>query len=170
MKKSTTVTTALLMLQVFVLSCNGQKSISNKDVPIVNTDLKTLKFTVKPADDWSDLFLRKSGWFGADGIFAIPRDGVDTAGAAKNQQTILLFSDTMIGEVINDSTVKPGFAMIHNSVAILKGGEPKKENIEFFWDKKADGSPAAVFTPSTPASKPGEYYWLGDGFVNPSKD
>ena len=160
----------LITLQVFVCSCKGQKSLGNKEPQLPNTDLKTLKFTVQAADDWSALFLRKSGWFGADGIFAIPMDGVDSAGAATSQETVLLFSDTMIGEVLNDSTVKPGFTMIHNSVAVLKGGEPKKENIEFFWDSKTDGTPLSLFVPSTPASKPGEYYWLGDGFVNPAKD
>ena len=171
MRKSTITTLVVLVMAVFVTSCNGQKSLSNKQVPPINTDLNILKFTVQEAKDWSELFLRKSGWFGADGIFAIPQDGVDSSGAAKNQETVLLFSDTMIGDVINDSTVKPGFAMIHNSVAILKGGEPKAENIEFYWDtKSSDGSPTGIFTPSTPASRPGDYYWLGDGFVNPSKE
>ena len=75
-------------MAVFVTSCNGQKSLSNKQAPPVNTDLNILKFTVQEAKDWSELFLRKSGWFGGDGIFAIPQDGVDSSGAAKNQETV----------------------------------------------------------------------------------
>lgn len=136
-----------------------------EDVRPINTDLSTLKFSVEEATDWSNLLLRKSGWVGGDGIFAIPNDGVDTADAAKNQETMLLFSDTILGDIINDS-IKPGFVMIHNTVAILKGGEPKKENIEFYWDKKSDGKPEAIFVPRTPNSQPKDYYWLGDGFVN----
>lgn len=148
------------------LACRSDKSVT-KNESKVNTDLTTLKFSVEEATDWSNLLLRKSGWIGGDGIFAIPHNGVDTADAAKNQETTLIFSDTILGDIVNDS-IKPGFVMIHNSVAILKGGEPKKENIEFYWDKKPDGKPQSLFVPKTPNSEPKDYYWLGDGFVNPA--
>ena len=84
--KNTTITILVVMMAVFVTSCNGQKSESNKQVPPVNTDLNTLKFTVQEAKEWSELFLRRSGWFGADGIFAIPQDGVDSSGADRNRK------------------------------------------------------------------------------------
>lgn len=133
----------------------------------VNTDLKTLRFTTEEATDWSALFLRSSGWIGGDGIFAIPNNGVDTAGAGKNQETVLLFSDTIFGDIINDS-IQPGFKMVHNSVAIIKGNEPVKDAIQFYVNKKDNGDPESMFIPSTPHSQPGDYYWLGDGFVNPA--
>ncbi len=149
------------------ISCTSDKTMRSEDPPAVNTNLTTLKFSVEEATDWTGLFLRKSGWFGGDGIFAIPLDGVDTSGAAKNQETLILFSDTVIGDIVNDS-LKTGFTMVHNSVALLKGGEAKKENIEFYYDKKANGKPESMFIPATPNAKPGDYYWLGDGFVNHS--
>ena len=156
--------TALWIASCLILffSCSSGNHISQQPV---NTDLASFKFTVEEATDWTNLFFRKSGWFGADGIFAIPENGVDTPGAAKNSETMLFFSDTMLGEIVNDS-LKPGYLMIHNSVAIIKGDEAKKENIQFSWNKKTDGKPVALFTPNTHSSKEGDYYWLGDGFVN----
>jgi len=149
------------------ISCKCSKS-KNTSADSINTDLTHLKFSVEEAVDWGNLFLRKSGWIGGDGIFAIPSNGVDTAGAGKNQETLILFSDTVIGDIVNDS-IQPGYKMIHNSVAIIKGNAPVKDNVQFYYNKKADGSPETIFIPKTPNSRPGDYYWLGDGFVNPSK-
>jgi hypothetical protein len=143
-------------------SCASGNHISQQPE---NADLASLRFTTEEATDWTNLFYRKSGWFGADGIFSIAESGVDTAGAGKDAETMLFFSDTMLGEIINDS-LKPGYMMIHNSVAIIKGDQPKNEKIEFYWNKKADGKPVALFTPNTPHAEEGDYYWLGDGFVN----
>jgi hypothetical protein len=147
------------------ISCTCSKSKTNTPADSVNTDLTHLKFSVEEATDWSNLFVRNSGWIGGDGIFSIPLTGVDTAGAGKNQETLLLFSDTIFGDIINDS-IQPGFKMIHNSVAIIKGNEPEKNNIEFYVDKKSNGDPESMFIPATQNSRPGDYYWLGDGFVN----
>ena len=38
---------------------------------IVKTDF-TISYTVKSAPEWTQLFYRKDGWFGGDGIFSIP--------------------------------------------------------------------------------------------------
>ena len=38
-------------------------------------DLTTLNYTIEEAPEWTSLFIRSSGWFGADGIYAIPSDG-----------------------------------------------------------------------------------------------
>lgn len=168
MKKIYSDINFLFICCVFVItSCKSNDSLSQATDKTINTDLKTLRFTVEEATDWSNLFLRHSGWIGADGIFAIPNNGVDTAGAGKNQETLLLFSDTIFGDIINDS-IQPGFKMVHNSVAILKGNEPVENNIAFYVDKKDNGDPESMFIPSTPNSQPGDYYWLGDGFVNPA--
>lgn len=149
---------------ITILSCSLLLGCGeNKDQKQVVTDLTTLHFTAEAAPEWTDLFFRKHGWFGADGIFSIPMNGIDTAGA-NNPETMLLFSDTMLGDIINDS-LQPGFKMIHNSVAILKNTEPDKNNLHFYWDS-VDGKPIGLFTPNTPHAKKGDYYWLGDGFVN----
>ncbi len=152
---------------MFILaSCTSGKHISKQPV---NTDLTSLKFTVEAADDWNNLFLRTSGWFGADGIFAIAKNGVDTMGAGRDGETTLLFSDTMFGDIVNDS-LQPGYTMVHNSVAILKGNKAVKDNLQFYINKKRDGKPESMFIPNTPTTKPGDYFWLGDGFVNNAKN
>ncbi|WP_303309589.1 DUF4185 domain-containing protein [Hymenobacter sp. BT730] len=153
-------------------ACSSDKSDSqSKGQPQpANTDITTLKFTVEPAPEWTALFKRTSGWFGADGIFAIPKNGVDTPGSGKSTETMLIFSDTMIGD-IKDGKLNPGQTMINNSVAVLKGGVPSTDNIRFYWDKDPNtGKHKSVFIPSTPNAQPGEYYWLGDGFVNTAKN
>ncbi|MFM8484996.1 MAG: hypothetical protein ACKOCH_01585, partial [Bacteroidota bacterium] len=56
--------------------------------------LKEPEIRVEQAPEWTNLFYRQSGWFGADGIFSIPLSGVDKPGNAGNSETLLLFSDT----------------------------------------------------------------------------
>jgi len=166
-KKHATIWRILIGGLLAVFSCTPQSCLPQKHLAPNNTNLTTLKFAVEEAIDWSDLFLRKTGWIGGDGIFAIPLNVVDTPGAGKNSETMLLFSDTVIGEIINDS-IKSGFKMIHNSIALIKGNEAVKDNIKFYYNKKSDGEPESLFIPNTPKSQPGDYYWLGDGFVNPA--
>jgi hypothetical protein len=151
-------TVIIILSFSLLLDCGG-----NNEKMQAATDLTTFHFTAAPAPEWTDLFFRQHGWFGADGIFSIPVNGIDTAGA-NNPETLLLFSDTMLGDIINDS-LQPGFKMIHNSVAILKNTEPDKNNLHFYWDS-VGGKPIGLFTPNTPHSEKGDYYWLGDGFVN----
>jgi hypothetical protein len=55
--------------------------------------------------------------------------------------------------------------MIHNSVAIVKDDDPAEDKIHFYWDSIND-KPIGLFTPNTPHSKKGDYYWMGDGFYN----
>ncbi|WP_066836279.1 DUF4185 domain-containing protein [Rufibacter ruber] len=162
---------AALLLLLSTASCSSEKIDSGEETQQkpVNTDINSLKFKVEEAPEWTALFKRNSGWFGADGIFAIPKNGVDTAGAGKSTETMLVFSDTMIGD-IKDGKLSPGYKMIHNSVAIIKGSTPSPENITFYWDKNAAGQHKSVFEPKTPATKDGDYYWLGDGFVNTAKN
>lgn len=147
------------------LSCTCSKSKNNTPSDSVNTDLNHLKFSVEEATDWSNLFVRNSGWIGGDGIFSIPLNGVDTAGAGIDQETLLLFSDTIFGDIVNDS-IQPGYKLVHNSAAIIKGDEPVTGNVAFYVNKKSNGDPESMFIPATPNSQPGDYYWLGDGFVN----
>lgn len=125
-------------------------------------ELNVNEFTASPAPEWSDLFLRKSGWLGGDGIFAIPFSGRD---AQKEDSVLFLFSDTVLGE-IDGAVLKPGFSLVNNSVALLKGKTPDHSNAEFRI-AGAGETHQAVFVPKS--DKPGKdtYFWLGDGFVNP---
>jgi hypothetical protein len=49
---------------------------------------------------------------------------------------------------------------------LLEGTEPSDTAVSFYWAKNDESAPTPLFLPSTPNSNPGEYYWLGDGFVN----
>lgn len=148
-----------------VVSCNNGKMKE----PVVNTDLEHLNFTTEVAADWTNLLKRNHGWFGGDGIFALVPSGKETHGAAKSEDALIWFSDTMLGDIIGDS-LQPGYVMINNSVSILKGGKPDSTAIRFLWDQDAQGKPASIFIPNTPATGPEEYYWLGDGFVNHARN
>ena len=129
------------------------------------TDLVNLKFTVSAAPEWSDLLKRDSGWFGGDGIYTIPLKGVRGKQAKTEDKVLFIFSDSMIGE-IRDHTMAPGFKMIHNAAAVLDGNKPLAGNIHFYWDKDSIGKPESIFIPHTPQTSKGDYFWLGDGFVD----
>ena len=132
--------------------------------PAATIPQKELRYTVEAAPEWTNLFYRKSGWFGADGIFSIPLSGVDKAGNAGNRETLLLFSDTYIGEVENNKP-KPGNRMVNNTVALVKGYSAHPDSISFFYKKDKDGAPQTFFVPeNTGGTK--QHFWLGDGFVN----
>lgn len=128
-------------------------------------DTVNLDFTVTEAPEWTALFDRTSGWFGADGIFAIPLSGVDRAGGGDS--TLLIFSDTMIGQ-IKEGELQGGWRMVNNTVAYLEGSEPREEKLHFHWKEEQDGRAGTLFVPATPSAEQGDYYWLGDGVVNPA--
>jgi hypothetical protein len=132
-------------------------------------DITTLKFSVTDATDWTNFFKRNSGWFGGDGIYTIPLNGKEEAPASSSAKTLFIFSDSMIGEVHND-TIAPGATMIHNAVAILQGNKPNVSKLFTWWDKDKKGKPESVFIPTTPRTEAKDYYWLGDGFANQKKD
>lgn len=128
----------------------------------------SLEFTVEEALEWDGLFTRSSGWFGGDGIFSIPLNGMEHEKAGEGSTILFLFSDSMIGEV-SDSTLS-GTTMVNNAVAYLKGSDPMEDSISFHWDHDNGGNPKTLFIPSTPAAEDGDYYWLGDAFVNQELD
>ena len=123
------------------------------------------KYTVEAAPDWTNLFKRTHGWFGADGIFSIPLSGIDKNNNEGNDSTLLLFSDTYIGDV-KDGKPMQGCTMVNNTIAYIKGNDPDPKNIQFKFKLDADKKPATFFVPqSTTTAKP-QLFWLGDGFVN----
>ncbi len=132
-------------------------------VPPVN--LTDLKFTVEPAPEWSALLKRQTGWFGGDGIYTIPLNGVENKASKANDKVLFIFSDSMIGKLEN-GTMAPGYKMIHNSVAYLKGNKPVDGQMNFSWDTDKKGEAESIFIPQTPQTIASDYYWLGDGFVN----
>ncbi|WP_170916623.1 DUF4185 domain-containing protein [Dyadobacter psychrophilus] len=151
---------SVLFLMAAMCSCGGDSSSKKEDVEVTRFNEKV--FTAEPATDWTNLFLRKSGWFGGDGIFAIPFSGKDSE---KNDSLLFLFSDTMVGEIRGDS-LKPGFVMINNSVALLKGKTADSSNLAFRMAREK-GAYKAIFSPKTNKPDKDTYFWLGDGFANP---
>jgi hypothetical protein len=126
-----------------------------------------IHFEVEPAPAWTALFKRSQGWFGGDGIFAIPFSGVDGSGTP-GDSILFLFSDTMHGE-IKDTVLQPGFSMVNNSVMVLKGKEADPNAAKFLINEK-DKKPFSLFVPSTPKTEKGDYYWLGDGLIDHAAD
>lgn len=144
-------------------SCNDtSQSQENEET---TTDIEHLSFEVEEAPEWTALFNKTSGWFGGDGIFAIPLNGKESETAQISTETMLIFSDTMIGE-IQVGQLQPGFTMVNNTVAYIKGSEPKEDAISFHWAENNEEKPVSLFTPETPSAEEVDYYWLGDGFVN----
>jgi hypothetical protein len=157
---------AILIFLLFTSACErpaspgrpAQDSQSQAKLPAVSSP------------EWDRMFYRKSGWFGGDGIFAIPLDGKESLPAGENTKTLFVFSDSVIGEIDGEEIGGDDYKMIHNLVAYLEGGEPDPDKFEFYWAKDENGKPVSLFEPQTPDSQPGEYYWLGDGFVNVEAD
>ena len=146
--------------------CLLLSACSVKTAPKISS--KTLQFTVEAAPEWTQLFNRNSGWFGSDGIFSIPLSGVDKVGNVGNQETLLLFSDTYIGEV-EGKAPKPGNHMVNNTVAIVQGNSANPDSIRFFYKQDGQGTPQTFFVPK-PKTGQKEHFWLGDGFVNQERD
>ncbi|CAN5312362.1 hypothetical protein BH23BAC1_BH23BAC1_21990 [soil metagenome] len=156
----------ILISALLLGSCMNKSKTSEVET---NTDIENLNFTAVEAPEWTALFNRTTGWFGADGIFAIPLNGKDNETADSDTETMLIFSDTMVGE-IRDNKLQPGRVMVNNTVAYIKGSEPKEGNISFHWAKNESDKPISLFSPQTPSAEPGDYYWLGDGFINTELD
>lgn len=130
-----------------------------------------MPYTIKPAKSWTDMFIRSTGWTGADGIYSMKLPPNKTAGhppgkARDQSQVLFIFSDSVIDTLVNGKSATQGFTMIHNAAAVLDGLKPKKNNLEFHWQKNTNGQPASLFMP--PTGRPGGprddvvYYWLGD--------
>src|SRR5260221_2679924 len=144
---------------LFSLSLGAGAALGTKD------SAHPLKYSVAPAPEWTELVKRSHGWFGADGIFSVPLSGVDKNNNAGNESTLLLFSDTFIGEV-NDGKPSPGYMMVNNSIAYIRGNDPDPKSIRFYYKKSKDDKPVSIFVPETSTAARPQHFWLGDGFVN----
>ncbi|MBL1218051.1 MAG: DUF5005 domain-containing protein [Planctomycetes bacterium] len=119
----------------------------------------------EPAPKWTALFDRTSGWTGADGIYAIPLSGYDVPGGdgAANAKTLIVFSDTFVGEVNEKGERLGGTTLVNNTAALLTGAQPTEDRIRFFVRNDANGKPRALAIPDTPNSNPDDWYWFQDG-------
>lgn len=162
----------IISLTIGVVSCQSKQD-NQPPAEKINSEKEdpfAFEYTAEAAPEWTDLFYRKSGWFGADGIFSIPLSGVDLPGNEGNDKTLLIFSDTYIGEVGEDNAPLPGNTMVNNTVAYIEGLAPATDNITFHYKQDDNGQPQTFFVPDNANSKPEQYYWMGDGFINQEMD
>lgn len=122
----------------------------------------------KSAPQWQGMLTRYHGWIGADGIYSVAMDGVEAPGRADSTTTLFWFSDTILGDINNDSL--QNWDMVNNSIGIMQGGVPDTSKMKFYVRHNADGKPLSVFTPTTPDTQEGEYYWLGGGVFDHAMD
>jgi hypothetical protein len=153
---------AVIFIFLIAFSCAVKTEVQDSSAK------DTLTYKVEPAPEWTALFNRTQGWFGGDGIFAIPFSGKD-ASTSVSDSILFLFSDTMVGEIENNK-LKPGYVMVNNSVMILHGKDPAAENADFLIHKDKQQKPATLFIPQSANKQKEDYYWLGDGFVNHGMD
>lgn len=151
---------------VVFLSINCNKKPISSDTK--NTQNKKFEYTVSEAADWDNVFIRNNGWFGGDGIFCLNRNGKEVIDTV-NPDIMFWFSDSMFGDIVNN-TPQPGFVMINNAVALTTKNTSDKDAINYYSAYTNDNKPQSVFIPSTTDATIGEYYWLGDGFANQSKN
>jgi hypothetical protein len=111
------------------------------------------------APDWTAMFVRTSGWTGADGVYSYPLDGDDALGSATaTSRTFFTFSDTFVGDV--DATGhRQNATMVHNTNAILAGNAPGQ--ITFDVRDDASGNPTSMVAPP----QAGMWIWPNDGVV-----
>src|SRR5450432_2532792 len=119
----------------------------------------TTRIITKSAPEWAEMLKHDIGWIGADGIYCMPMNGVETPGKMKETNTFFWFSDCIIGNIVAD-TLQNGWEMLHNSVDFMKGDKVDPGNIQYYWRKDSAGHAISMFEPHTPDSKPGDYYWL----------
>lgn len=149
---------ALISGLLLLASCSKNLESGKEEVSL------DVKFRVEEAPEWTALFKRSTGWFGGDGIFAIPFSGKDH-GRTPQDSTLFIFSDTMVGEIV-DGKLTPGYKMINNSLMILTGDEPVDAKADFRVNADESGAPRTLFVPAVPPAEKGDYFWFGDGFVN----
>lgn len=155
----------------FLLTGCAEKQ-NTAEEPTVNSstaELDSQQVKAVSVPQWEQMLQHNSGWLGADGIYSVALNGVEKAGQADSANTFFWFSDTIIGEVKGDS-LQADWEMIHNSVGYMQGATPDPAKIKFHWKKNGQGLSESMFEPHTPNSQPDDYYWLGDGFFNHSKD
>lgn len=152
------IATLLFILSAFWLSAFAQK---RADKALADT---LVGFKVIAAPEWTDLFYRNNGWFGADGIFEVTLSGKESVGSGAKDSVLMYFSDTMTGNVVGNKV--EDFKMINNSFAWITGLKPSRETVNIFYKKDKTGAPLNSVEPHTPNTQPGDYYWFGDGFVN----
>lgn len=153
--------TAFCLLFIALLTACNERTVEHASLDPEN-------FTVEPATEWTKLMERNSGWVAADGIFSTALDGNDH-NCDSGKKIMLWFSDTFVGTVEN-SVPDSNTVMVNNSIAYMDGCYPDSSNMDFLINRDDEGGPLSFFEPDNENAHEGQYYWLGDGFVNIEMD
>ena len=80
----------ILFFMFFSVQMNfGQNKVVLKSNTILPDTLTN--FSVRPAPEWTDLFYRTNGWFGADGVFTMNLNGSESAALSKKDSIFMYF-------------------------------------------------------------------------------
>lgn len=149
-----------------MIACTSKKNNNTQIVPSAGSDSGIVS---KGASQWEEMLRRDTGWIGADGVYAVAMNGVETPGKASQTETMFWFSDNIWGNISKD-TLGDNWEMSNNCVAYMRGDQPDGKNIEFYRRKNDKGQTLSMFEANTPNAQPGDYYWLGDGYFNHALD
>jgi hypothetical protein len=106
--------------------------------------------TVEALPQYDALFSNEDGWTGGDGVYSV----------LLNQHTIAwLFGDSWIGQIKNGRHINA--TLVNNSVAIQSGRSPAEAEIDFYFGRAGDGSPAALMRPADGRG----WFWVFDGVM-----
>ncbi len=155
-----------LLFSILIIStgCINKEAIDDNK----NQSDSIVSYTVNRAPEWENVFSRTQGWFGGDGMFCVNLDGKEHVDNS-NTNIMMWFSDSMFGNIVNNK-LQSGAVMTNNSFAITKKNTPDSTAIIFYADYRNDNKPKTILIPNSPDAGKDEYYWLGDGFVNQSKN
>ena len=125
-------------------------------------------------DDWTNLFVRTSGWhttsgwFGADSSYSVPFERYDAPGRAGQTKTLWIFADSLTGSETGDVPQH----IPYNTLAVMEGDDPTTATMDYIYGTNGNGTVAGgnagtVFIADTPLSPPynGSWprLWLSDG-------
>lgn len=134
-------------------------------VPLANGGQAIQRIRVEPAPEWDALLDFDCGWIGGDGIYSIPANTDERAGAYATTDTLFIFSDTFVGELNPDGSRQDLF-FVNNSAAIRSAGEPWAKPLEMIINSDPEsGEPTHLFPPSVPGVGAFDWYWLKDGIT-----
>lgn len=156
------------LIVIMIAACEQPAKKKGQDIDLSKIDL-SIEWEAEVAEDWTNLFYRKEGWFAADGIFSIPLTGEDRQGNIGNDSTLIIFSDTYVGKVV-DNKPDENSVMVNNTVAYFQGTTAHPDSIRFYYNQDESGVPTSFFEPKNEKATEKDFYWLGDGFVNQELD
>jgi hypothetical protein len=126
----------IIFLAVTLLCCAGGKPGPN--------------VAVEPLPQYDALFSNEDGWTGGDGVYSV---------ALKQHTIAWFFGDSWIGPIKNGRHVNA--TIVNNTVAIQHGRRPPEAEMDFYYGRADDGSPAALFRPADGRG----WFWVFDGVM-----